>query len=368
MKSNQEFEETNSSDATSNLSLPLFHKDQIPLAFLKTGKPRDSSIIMAADVGGTKTNLALFQIKDGALMLLTEKSYATKTHKSFLEMVHNFQTGNFPSVDGICLGIAGPVTQGKVHGTNFPWEIDREEIQRELQVHSVSLINDMEANAYGLAALNEKDFDVLKYGSNVSGNIALISPGTGLGEVGLFWDGSHYHPFATEGGHCDFSPRNDLDVEIWKYIHQKYGHVSWERLISGPGILDIYLFLRRISGKKESQRLKEKFEKEDPSVVITENALNGKDPVCKEALELFIRFLAIESAQLALKFKTTGGIYIGGGILPNIIKGMNREIFYSNFAQSGRMNSLLQMVPVKVILNEKTALLGAAYYAAMSLE
>lgn len=368
MKKNQKFGEIDSSAKDKGYSLAIIHKDQIPLALLKNKKPNDKAIIMAADVGGTKTNLALFQIKNGALALLKEKSYRTKMYKSFIEMVHDFHDGDLPSIDGTCLGVAGPVNQGRVQGTNFPWEIDREEIHRELQIPSVSLINDMEANGFGLAALYQKDFDTLKYGSDIPGNMALISPGTGLGEAGLFWDGSHYHPFATEGGHCDFSPRNDLDVEIWHCLQQKYGHLSWERLISGPGILDIYVILRSLSGKKESEWLKEKLEKEDPSVVITETALDGKDAVCKETLELFIRFLAIETAQLALKYKATGGIYIGGGIMPNIIKGMNREIFHSNFVQSGRMNPLLEMVPVKVILNEKTALLGAAYYAAMSLE
>ena len=353
---------------TESLELPVIHEGQIPLAFLNTNKSHKKGVVLAADVGGTKTNLALFQIKDGILISLKEKSYPTKTYKSFVEIVHKFHTGKLPTIDGICLGVAGPVTQGRVHGTNFPWEIDSKTICRELYVQSVSLINDMEANAYGLATLQEKDFDTLKYGPGIPGNAALISPGTGLGEAGLFWDGSHYHPFATEGGHCDFSPRNDSDVEIWQYFQQIYGHVSWERLISGPGIYDMYMLLRRVSREKEPQWLKEKMAKEDPSATITETALEGKDGVCVETLEIFIRFLAIEAAQLALKFKATGGIYIGGGILPKIIKRMNREIFYGNFVQSGRMNSLLQMVPVKVILNERTALLGAAYYGAMALE
>ncbi|SDE43350.1 glucokinase [Pricia antarctica] len=350
-----------------SFSLPVIHEGQIPLAFLHTSEPHKKGVVLAADVGGTKTDLALFKIKDGELILLKENSYPTKTHKSFVEIVHKFQNGDLPSIDGVCLGVAGPITQGKVHGTNFPWDIDSEEISKELHIPSISLINDMEANAYGLAALQEKDFETLKYGPNIPGNAALISPGTGLGEAGLFWDGSHYHPFATEGGHCDFSPRNDSDIEIWQYLLQKYGHVSWERLISGPGIYDIYLLLRRVSGEKEPQWLKGKMAKDDPSAVITETALENNDSVCVETLELFIRFLAIEAAQLALKFKATGGVYIGGGILPKIIKRMNREIFYGNFVQSGRLNSLLQMVPVKVILNEKTALLGAAYYGATAL-
>ena len=285
-----------------------------------------------------------------------------------MDIFHAFHKDGIPTVNGICLGVAGPVTQGKVHGTNFPWEIYGEEIGRELHIRSVSLINDMEANAFGLAALHEKDFYTLKYGPKIPGNAAIISPGSGLGEAGLFWDGSHYHPFATEGGHCDFSPRIEADMEIWQYFQQKYGHVSWERLISGPGIYDIYQLIRRVSEEKEPQWLEEKMIKEDASATITQVALKNGDPVCVETLELFIRFLAIESAQLALKFKATGGIYIGGGIMPKIIKGINREIFYGNFVQSARMNSLLQMIPVKVILNEKTALLGAAYYAAMVLK
>lgn len=368
MENKQEFEESNASESVKNFSMPIIHKDQIPLALLNNKKPDDNRIIMAADVGGTKTNLALYKIKNGALLLLKENSYRTKMVESFTEMVHDFHAGNAPSIDGICLGVAGHVTQGRVKGTNFPWKIDREEIHKELQIPSVSLVNDMEANAYGLAALSEKDFVTLKDGSNIPGNAALISPGTGLGEAGLYWDGSHYHPFATEGGHCDFSPRNDLDVKIWQYLQKKFGHISWERLISGPGILNIYEVLRSLSGRKEPDWLKENFQNKDPSVVITETALDGKDPVCKETLELFIRFLAIESAQLALKFKATGGIYIGGGILPNIIKGINREIFQRDFVQSDLMGALLQTVPIKVILNEKTALLGAVYYAAMTLE
>tara|TARA_R110000764_G_scaffold215747_1_gene302434 strand:+ start:99 stop:1169 length:1071 start_codon:yes stop_codon:yes gene_type:complete len=353
---------------TESLALPVIHKGQIPLAFLNTTKSHEKGVVLAGDIGGTKTNLALFQIKNGVLTLLKEKSHPTKKYKSFMDIFHAFHKDGIPKVNGICLGVAGPVTQGKVHGTNFPWEIYGEEIGRELHIRSVSLINDMEANAFGLAALHEKDFYILKYGPKIPGNAAIISPGTGLGEAGLFWDGSHYHPFATEGGHCDFSPRNEADMEIWQYFQQKYGHVSWERLISGPGIYDIYQLIRRVSEEKEPQWLEEKMIKEDASATITQVALKNGDPVCVETLELFIRFLAIESAQLALKFKATGGIYIGGGIMPKIIKGINREIFYGNFVQSARMNSLLQMIPVKVILNEKTALLGAAYYAAMVLK
>ena len=355
-------------DNIQKFSLPAIHEGEIPLAFMNSSIPRNKGVILAGDVGGTKTNLALFQIEAGDLVPLKEKSYPTIKYKSFLEMVSIFHTDDMPRINGICLGVAGPVTQGKVYGTNFPWAIDSEEISRELHIRSVSLINDMEANAYGLAALQDKDFETLMYGSKIRGNAALISPGTGLGEAGMFWDGSHYHPFACEGGHCDFSPRNELDIKVLQYFRKKYEHVSWERLLSGPGILDLYLFLRQISGIKEPQWLRNEMSTKNPSATITGTAMEGKDSVCVETLDTFIRFLAIEAAQLALKYKATGGIYIGGGILPKIITGINREIFYNNFVQSGRLNALLEMVPVKVILNEKTALLGAAYYGAMSLQ
>lgn len=351
-----------------NLSLSMERKSLIPLAFGSTKKPeRLNGNILAGDVGGTKTNLALFEVKMGELSLLKEESYKTKGYTSLLEMIKTFQGEETAKIDSVCFGVAGPITKGKVHGTNFPWDIASDELVKGLHLQAVSLVNDMQANAYGLALLQEADLDRLKYGSKIEGNAVIISPGTGLGEAGLYWDGARYHPFATEGGHCDFSPRNDFDLEIWQYFHQKYGHVSWERLLSGQGIHDTYQLIRNVSGEKEPERLTAQMAKKDPAAAITRSALDGTDMVCMETLDLFIRFLAIEASQLALKFKATGGVYIGGGIMPKIIKGMNREVFYSNFAQSGRMNSLLQMVPVSVILNEKTALLGAAYYGAMSL-
>ncbi|MGB8704242.1 MAG: glucokinase [Gillisia sp.] len=348
-------------------SIPIIHKGQIPLNCLNISEIPEKGIILAADIGGTKTSLALFQIRDKKLLLLHEELFSTKEHTSFVEMLHQFQKKDLPPLDGISLGVAGPVIQGKVQGTNFPWAIDSEEIRKELKTESVWMINDMEANAYGLAALHEKDFLTLKTGENIAGNVALISPGTGLGQAGMFWDGNFYHPFATEGGHCDFSPRNDLDIEIFKFFQSKYGHVSWERLISGPGISTIYLLMRSLKKEKEPLWLKKKIEGENPSKVITATALAKKDMICVETLNLFIRFLAIESANLALKYKAMGGIFIGGGILPHIIHDMDKEIFRRNFVQSGRMNPLLQKIPVKVILNEKTALLGAALYGVYKL-
>ncbi|NNJ89708.1 MAG: glucokinase, partial [Eudoraea sp.] len=292
----------------------------------------------------------------------------TRDHKSFVALAQSFLGKKSSHIDGVCLGVAGPVNQGKVQGTNFPWEITIEGIQEGLRVTWVSLINDMEANAYGLAALQTKDLEVLKSGSDIAGNAAIISSGTGLGEAGLYWDGTHYHPFATEGGHCDFAPRNDLDIGLWRFLHQKFGHVSWERVVSGPGICDIYDFLRGYRDQPEPKGIFRDNLKEDRAKVITTAALERSDPICVETLELYIRYLGAEAAQLALKTKATGGIYIGGGIIPKILKGIDKEVFRTNFVQSGRLNPLLEMIPVTVVLNENTALLGAAYYGAMSID
>lgn len=349
-----------------NIVIPLYLKNQIPLAFLSKTHPKNG-LILAADVGGTKTNLALFKIINDALEVISEKSYKTKKYKSFIDLFNEFYTNNHIKIDAICLGVAGPVIEGVAKGTNFPWIIDGREISKKLKIKSVFVINDLEANAYGLAALQEDDFETITSGENIAGNAAIISPGTGLGEAGLFWDGKKYRPFATEGGHCSFSPQFRLDLELFSFMHQKYRYVSWERLLSGQGIIDIHEFLRKLRGYPLPLWFMEKSIKEDPAVLITKTAIDMDDVICVETLDIFLRYLAYEASQLALKFKATGGIYIGGGIVPKIIKGIDKDIFTNNFVQSGRMAPLLEMIPVKVILNEKTPLMGAALYGAMGM-
>lgn len=351
-------------DNIARFSLPDFNNPDIPFAFLKRNSFPESGTVLAADVGGTKTNMGLFTIKDSSLQLLKKESYPTKEYNSFIEVYQQFYNGNLPKINAICLGVAGPVINGTVKGTNFSWEIDGKKLESQLNMGSVTIINDMEAHAYGLAVLPKNSFENLHSGQEIPGNAALIAPGTGLGEAGMYWDGSNYHPFPSEGGHCDFCSRNQLDFQIDKYLGRKYGHVSWERLISGPGIQDVYTFLRAHSRKEEPQWLSVKMVQGNPPSVISNSALEGKDPICIKTLELFLRFLAIESAQLALKFKATAGIFVGGGILPKIVKRIDKDIFNSHFVQSGRMNPLLERVPVKVILNDETPLLGAALFGA----
>jgi glucokinase len=186
-----------------------------------------------------------------------------------------------------------------------------------------------------------------------------------LGEAGLFWDGNYYHPFATEGGHCDFAPRNNFDFELYSFLQKKFGHVSWERLVCGPGIVNIYQFLRDEKKRNEPEWLKEKLNGEDEAAVISGHSKQSE--ICNETMQLFVRYLAYESANLVIKLKATGGLFIGGGIAPQLITLFQDNAFYSSFCQSGRLNYLLEKVPVKVILNPKTALLGAAYVGSNQL-
>jgi glucokinase len=292
---------------------------------------------------------------------MRESTYVSKEYKGIVEILNIFMD-ELPDPDAVCLAVAGPILDGKAVLTNLHWEIDQQEITRRFGTGNIFLINDLEANAYGLAMLDEKDLSVIHHVSAVSGgNAAIIAPGTGLGEAGLYWDGKYYHPFATEGGHSDFAPRNETGFELLCYLQKKFGHISWERLVCGPGIFNIYQFLKDEKKIEEPGWLKEKMNTGDAASVISEHA--GSSPLCDETMKYFFRFLAQESANLVLKLKATGGLFIGGGISPKLAPMFARYNFYSSYCDSGRLNFLLEKVPVKLILNNKAALLGAAFYA-----
>ena len=355
-------------DTFKSISLPNIPNANLSMTFPSgENKLPKSGIVLAADVGGTKTELALFQIVDGKLVSLKNQRYPTSDHQSFVKAIHEFHDDKSLKINCACLGVAGTVDGDKVSGTNFVWEIDAKKLEKDLNIKSVLLINDLQANAYGLSALEKSDFEILCKGEKDEGNAVVISPGTGLGEAGLFWDGSKYNPYATEGGHCNFAPRTDLDVELFKFLHHKFDHVSWERVISGMGIMNIYEFLRQYRKKKEPEWLTEQLKIDNSAKVISAAALEKKDAVCEETIQLFIKYIAVEASELALKAKATGGIYIGGGIIPKILSLIDKEEFYENFINVGRMKNLLKTIPVKIVLNDKTALMGAAYYAAMGI-
>ena len=322
-------------------------------------------MILAGDIGGTKVNLACFEVSGQRVLRGITDTYPSREHSNLAEIVRAFISTHNLTVEYASFGIAGPVKKGRAQLTNLPWVVDARELTRELGLKRTWLINDLEANAYGISGLEPADFVVLNPGEEgAGGNAAIISAGTGLGEAGLFWDGHRYLPLACEGGHGDFAPRSELDVELWRYLRGRFGQVSWERLLSGPGSYNIYQFLRDTKRGEEPAWLTEELKNGDPPSVVSRAALAGTCELCVRALDLFVTYYGAEASNLALKIMSTGGLYVGGGIAPKIIGKLQDGNFMKSFCASDRMKWLLEAMPVRVILNDKTALIGAARLAA----
>ena len=321
--------------------------------------------ILAADIGGTKTNIALYHADHDGLKVVDQKRYVSKDYPSLSTIMHDFSGGKL--ADRISAAVAGPVVDGKSRLTNLPWVLDSTAMSREMNV-PVSFINDLEATAYGLAALAPEELATLATGDpRAKGNIAIIAPGTGLGEAGLFFDGQRYHPFATEGGHSDFAPRTKKDVELFYSLQKQFGHVSWERLVSGMGIKNIFHCLVEHRHEPIPEWLAQRLRDEDPAAVISECALKHEDLLCAETMELFVRYLATEASSLVLKLMATGGLFLAGGIPPKILPLLQTDTWTKNFDNNGRMHELSDRVPVHVVLNDKMALQGAAYFGAYNM-
>jgi len=315
--------------------------------------------ILAADIGATKTNIALCHWDGNDLLISNEATYKTKNFTDAGSLIDEF-IGNDELPAKICLAVAGPVQENKVTLTNINWQIDGDQIAKQFH-REVLLINDLEATAYSLAVLDSKDIHSIHQGERGSkGNVGIIAPGTGLGEAGLYFNGGGYHPFATEGGHSSFAPRIGIDIELYHFIKRNFEHVSWERIISGPGICTMYDFLLHVKEREEPSWIKEKMLAHDKASVISENATECA--ICKETMDMFIRYLAEESGNLVLKFKATGGLFIGGGIVPHLVSIIHEDYFLKHFSGFGRLKDLLQAVPISIILNKKAALFGAAYF------
>jgi len=326
------------------------------------------SVIVGGDAGGTKVNLAIFEVTDSHVWMVRSSTYHSSGYPSINEILKKFLIENQEyHPEKICLGAAGPVFEGRVEVTNLPWHVDANEIAAATGISQVVLLNDLEATAYGVAGLEEEDFSVLHDGDpDAGGNISILAPGTGLGEAGLFWDGQCHHPFATEGGHCDFSCRNALDLQLHDYMLKKYKVVSWESIIAGPGVYSIYQFLLDVKNQPPNQVLAEKIKNTDPSAIVSEAAMNRSDDTCVEAMRIYVRNLARECCNLILKMKSTGGLLLAGGIPPKIISLLQDPWFYENLLDCDRMQELVKKVPVKVILNDKAPMIGAGWYGAYS--
>ena len=320
-------------------------------------------MILAGDVGGTKVNLALYDFIDGNLKHTRDKQYPAKEYSGLEEIVKEFIVSE--KVTAACFGVPGPVRDGRLRLTNLPWTLDSRELADDLKIDYVFLINDLQANGYGIAELSAEQVFTLSEGDpRQMGNRALIAAGTGLGESFMIWDGRDYVPYPSEGGHADFAPRDEDEIDLLRFLKQKYnGRTSTERVVSGQGLTNIYEFLREVRGVEEPVWLAERMAAEDPNAVITELALKAKSEICEKALDMFVSAYGAEAGNLALKVLSVGGLYVGGGIAPRILEKLKDGAFMKAFTDKGRLSQLLVNTPVRVILESKTALIGAAAYA-----
>ena len=346
-------------------------------------------MILAGDIGGTKTNLALYDWTVERTEPVRLESFHSRDYTSLEDILQEFLEPPTPPtlLDGSensessaahetkqpmeritlaagCFGIAGPVIDNYSQTTNLPWIVDGASIAKRFNIPRVQLLNDLEATAYGVLLLRPDEIEVLNPGVPPKKRqaLALIAAGTGLGEAILFWDGKSYRPMPSEGGHADFAPNNDNEIELLRYLRSQYLHVSYERLLSGPGLHAIYEYLRDTK-KNEPTWLAEKVKAGNPPAEIAEAGLKGQAEIAKQALDLFASIYGAEAGNLALKALALDGVYIGGGIAPKLIEKLRDGTFMKAFTNKGRYKRLMANMPVKVVMNQHAALLGAASVA-----
>lgn len=326
---------------------------------------RSTSVrVLSGDIGATKTRLAVVDVNGGRVHIELEATYPSRGYGDFDDLLGTFLSG-IEAPWHSAFGIAGPVQGRMVRTTNLPWHIDADALKNRFGFASCTLLNDLEATACGLPALGAEDLLTLQAGEpGACGNAAIIAAGTGLGEAGLYWDGQRYRPFATEGGHASFSPSDELDVALLRHLQQRYGHVSWERVVSGMGLLNLHGFLRAHRRSGVPSWLSEQMTAGDAAAAISRAALSGRDEICVEALDWFVRLYGAEAGNLALKVMSRGGLYLGGGIAPKILPRLREGAFLTAFLDKGRMRPVLEAMTVEVILNDRSALYGPALRAA----
>jgi glucokinase len=325
-------------------------------------------MILAGDIGGTKTVVALYGSQGDELKLVRDGTFPSREHAALEEILAKFLHGETKlSLKAACFGVAGAVIEGKATTTNLPWKLDEVELARSLKAPRAKLLNDLEAAAYGMLYLKPDELAPLNPHAQPrrKGNVAVIAAGTGLGEAMLFWDGTRHHPMASEGGHADFAPRTDLEIDLYKWLRAKFGRVSYERVLSGPGFTNIFQFLRETGQYQETAALKERLAAGgDPSIPVTQLGLTGEDPLSVATCELFCSIYGAEAANLALKCVAVGGTYVGGGIAPKMLSALKKGGFLKAFIEKGRFSGLMQSLHVDVALNPRAPLIGAAHFAA----
>ena len=332
--------------------------------------------VLVGDIGGTKTGLGVAET-DGTRVTLSEvRRYPSADFDSLESIVIQYleETGQTP--DQHCpwgaFAVAGPVQGRRSKTTNLPWEIDADLIEHILGFRRVGLLNDLEAVAWGVAALGPDDLAEIHPGGEPDdpdaprvGNACVMAAGTGLGQAGLFWDGAHHRPFATEGGHADFGAADERELALLQHLQERFGHVSWERVVSGMGIANIYGFMLRWRRSVTPDWLAEEIARGDLSAAVASAAAGGRCAVCVETMELFFRLFGREAGNMGLKQMALGGVYLGGGIAPKNLDALRRSQFLDGFFSKGRMEPLMRRMPVRVILRGDTPLLGAALFMAV---
>lgn len=325
---------------------------------------KDGKIVLAGDIGGTKTNLGLFQMGKKRPIHKATETYSSREAPHLEHIIARFLDKHKVAITSACFGVAGPVQGGRSKTTNLPWTISENSIKKRFKWNHVILINDLTATAYAIPLLRSKELHALnKERARKGHHLGLVAPGTGLGMGLLIWSEDKYVPLASEGGHADFGPNDLMEAELWAYLHKRWGHVSVERVLSGSGLFNIYSWLRDSGRHHEPEWLSKKIKELDPARAISEAAMARKDPLCEEALDIFVSIFGSVAGNLALMGMTTGGVFLGGGIPPKILPKLDEDTFMQAFTSKGRFKDLLEKIPVRVILNNKAALLGAAQCA-----
>ncbi len=321
--------------------------------------------VLAGDIGGTKTDLALYAVETPArLAVVRRQVFPSRDYPGLEDVLRAFlQPGDGP-IDAAAFGIAGPVVDEAVITTNLPWRVAAASLREMLGVAHVRLLNDLEATAYGALFLPPQSLLTLNAGDARIGNRAVIAAGTGLGQAFLFWDGAAHRAAATEGGHADFAPRDDTETALFQWLRGRFGHVSYERIVSGPGLLNVFEFLTVDRGMPVDPAVRARLEREDPSAVVGEAGVKKTCATCTEAVRIFVGVYGAQAGNLALATMATGGVYVGGGIVTKMLPAMQDAVFMRAFADKGRYAALLGEIPVRIILEPLTARLGAAHAAA----
>lgn len=317
-------------------------------------------MILAGDVGGTKTTLALFDRG----RLVREVTVPSGDFDSLEAIIARFLEGQpRPVITALAVGVAGPVIDGRCITTNLPWHLDERALEAMVPVARARLLNDLEATAYGIVDLAADDFVSVQAGTPQRGTVAVIAAGTGLGEALVVDDGIARTVIASEGGHADFAPRNELEDDLLRFLRKEFGRISYERVVSGPGLYNLYRFLRESGLAPESAAVAEALVREDPGTVITTHGLARTDALCAKALSMFVSIYGAEAGNLALKVLALGGVVVAGGIAPRIVPALRAGEFRASFCDKGRLAPLMERIPVRVALNPRAPLLGAARIA-----